>query len=276
MALDFCGLLGFTISNTPGTQDVRPRALGMRGREVNFDAVEALKTKDGEGKWNGKRVNLEGVAQKVQENALPAQTGANTMIDKDFISFDLGSGRDHETLSYNHKLRRKLRRALDNVQVQKEMLVRQRAIDYLEANGVDSPSVLTTKSKPHHIKGVRILENGARETAKQERVRAKLDLAEFNQASRVLRKQAKQCAVEAGLRKHAELSGQLLPTNVPTDTKEIPLPSHIAAGVFEAAALAAAADRKNDAKDKILFQPSSETSNESYDESDKSTGTTSA
>ncbi|KAL8717022.1 MAG: hypothetical protein Q9225_005700 [Loekoesia sp. 1 TL-2023] len=271
VALDLCETLGFTIANTAGTEEIKPRMLGMRGREVNFDAIQALDRQGNAGQRSGKRVNLGGAARQAQENVLPTQDQAITMVDEEFIKLDVGPGQDHEALSYNHKLRRKLRRALDSAQVQKEMLVRQRAVDYFQEYGVEPPTELTTNGKPVNVRGVRILENGATETAKQERVRARLDLAEFNQASRVLRKQAKECAIEAGLRKHAELTGRLPRKNSSTDAEKFALPPHIAVGAAEVAALAAAADHVHDAKKGPPAPQSDQTSTEGYDESEQTT-----
>ncbi|KAL8941585.1 MAG: hypothetical protein Q9211_001768 [Gyalolechia sp. 1 TL-2023] len=247
VALDLCGTLGFTIANTPGTGDIKPRALGMRGKEVSFDVIKAPDYPGDAKQKSNKRIDLGGAAGEAQENLPPTQDHTNITADHEFIKLDIGPGQDYEALNYNHKLRRKLRRALENAQVQKEMLVRQRAIEYLHMNGLKPPAELKTDGKPVNVRGIRILENGAIETAKQERVRARLDLAEFNQASRVLRKQAKQCAIEAGLRKHAELTGRLPLKTSSTGAEESALPPHIVAGVAEATALAAAADNKHNA-----------------------------
>ena len=40
-------------------------------------------------------------------------------------------------------------------------------------------------------------------------MRSRLELAEFNKIMKVLRRQAKQTAIEAGLRKHAEVMGRI-------------------------------------------------------------------
>ncbi|KAL8829890.1 MAG: hypothetical protein Q9170_005975 [Blastenia crenularia] len=271
VALDLCETLGFTITNTPGTEAIKPRVLGLRGKEVDLDAVQTLNRKEDANQRKRKRVDLGGVAGQAQENVLPTSSDARAMIDEEFIKLDVGPGQDHEALSYNHKLRRKLRRALDNAQVQKEMLVRQRAVDYLHANKVEPPLELKTNDKAVNVRGVRVLENGATETAKQERIRARLDLAEFNQASRVLRKQAKQCAIEAGLRKHAELAGRLPLRNSSTEAETSLLPAHIAAGAAEAAALLAAIEQRRDAKEWPLSLRPGKASLEDDDESEDST-----
>jgi len=51
--------------------------------------------------------------------------------------------------------------------------------------------------------------DGTLETAKQERVRSKVELAEFNKMAKVLRRQAKEMAVEAGIRIYLELMGRI-------------------------------------------------------------------
>jgi len=46
-------------------------------------------------------------------------------------------------------------------------------------------------------------------------VRSRLELAEFNKAARVLRKQAKEIAMEAGLRVYAEMTERIPPRDIP-------------------------------------------------------------
>ena len=210
-ALACCASLGFTLENTEGINDIKPKALGMKGVEVDFNTIDK-----GERRSNIKvlassmRLDLSSVpeyskAEYVsfsQRNSQPGQPG-------DFIQLDVGEGQDYESLNYNHKLRRKLRRALEYAEVRKEMLVRQRALDYHEKKGLEAPAILRTEAKPTSIRGQRILENGSLETAKQERVRARMELAEFNARMRVLRRQAKEAAIYAGLRKHAEVTGRI-------------------------------------------------------------------
>ena len=127
----------------------------------------------------------------------------------EFIKLDVGHGQDFQTLNFNHKLRRKLRRAIDNAESRKEMLVRERTIEYFKNRGDDVPPILLTSLKPLNVKGHRILDNGKLETAKQERVRARMELTEFNLQMKVLRRQAKDAAVYAGLKKHAVLTGKI-------------------------------------------------------------------
>ncbi|KAI4264479.1 MAG: hypothetical protein L6R42_000404 [Xanthoria sp. 1 TBL-2021] len=242
-ALSLCEFLGFTVSNTPGTEDIKPRALGMRGREVDFAAIQAGKRQGDVEARKDKRVNLGQIAKSGNETYVTADQVRRSEGSETFIKLDVGEGQDHEALNLNNKLRRKLRRALDNAQIQKELLVRQRTIDHLKARGIALPNELKTDGKARNIKGVRILENGATETAKQERVRARVDLAEFNNASKVLRRQAKQCAIEAGLRKHAALTGRLSPGNRVTSTENAPQPPYIKASAVQAQVIAAAAER---------------------------------
>ena len=217
VALDHCLQLGFTLANTPGVEEIKPRASGMKGVEVNFDDLEVGETHSTVKSKKTKRVDLSKVSQ---ENGVELITnyqraGDSEEVDE-FIKFDVGEGHDHETLNYNHKLRRKLRRAIDNAEIQKEVIVRTRALDYYTEKNREPPPELKTPIKPVNVKGQRVLENGKVETAKQERVRARMELAEYNKAARVLRRQAKQAAVEAGLRKHAELTGKLPPTGFTT------------------------------------------------------------
>ncbi|KAL8955833.1 MAG: hypothetical protein Q9193_006451 [Seirophora villosa] len=262
IALKLCETLGFTISNTPGAKDIKPRALGMRGKAVDFGAIEAGDRPGNVVSKKRNRIDLGEIAVKPHESLVPRRYDDNAMGNEDFIKFAVGGGEDHEVLNYNHKLRRKLRRALDGAQVQKEMRVRQRTMEYLEGNGVAPPLELTTSAKPVNVRGVRILENGATETAKQERLRARVELAEFNLASRELRKQAKQCAIEAGLRKHAALTGRLpLRSISPPGTR---LPPHIAASAAAVSALAVSADNKCDAPFNALDDGSGQSSLESH------------
>lgn len=211
-ALDHCDRLGFTLANTPGVKGITPRALGMKGVEVDFDAIEIGQSRSAvKPKQNRRRIDLGNAPKESKAEYVPTGQGDedDSMDVEEFIQLDVGEGQDFESLNYNHKLRRKLRRAIDNAEIRKEMLVRQRAIDYYYEKAVEVPDVLKTPCKPINVKGQRILDNGRFETAKQERVRARLDLAEFNAQMRILRKQAKDAAIYAGLRKHAELTRRI-------------------------------------------------------------------
>ena len=210
MALELCAALGFTLGNTAGVDEVKPRALGMKGIDVDFDAIEVGESRSNvKPKKANSRVNLGDVPDHAKAEYINTGEQSDDGEMQDFIKLDVGEGQNFERLNYNHKLRRKLRRAIDNAEICKEMLVRQRALDlYLEKN-IEVPPELKTPYKPINIKGQRILENGIFETAKQERVRARMELAEFNIQMRILRKQAKEAAIHAGLRKHAELTGKI-------------------------------------------------------------------
>ena len=209
-ALEYCAALGFTLTNTIGVDDIKPRALGMKGIEVDCDAIEIGGSRgDVKPKEANSRVNLDHVPDHAMAEYMSTGQRLEGGEPEDFIKLDVGEGRDFETLNYNHKLRRKLRRAIDNAEIRKEMLVRQRALDYCEDKRIEVPPELETPYKPINVKGQRILENGTLESPKQERVRARMELAEFNTQMRILRRQAKEAAIYAGLRKHAELIGKI-------------------------------------------------------------------
>ena len=213
-ALDHCASLGFTLANTSGVDEIKPRARGMKGVEVDFNAIEVSESRtDVKPKQSSKRVDLSNVPKDAKAAYIPSGQRGDGGDLEEFIKFDAGEEHDFEALSYNHKLRRKLRRAIDNAEISKEILVRQRAIDYYKEKGLEVPALLQTPPKPLNIKGQRILDNGMFETDKQERVRARMELAEFNTQMRVLRKQAKDAAIYAGLRKHAELTGKIPPSD---------------------------------------------------------------
>ncbi|MCJ1396780.1 hypothetical protein MMC18_009672 [Xylographa bjoerkii] len=218
VALEMSAALGFTLSNTEGVDEIRPKALGMRGVDVDFDSLELggslnnVKTR-GAGNAvnkNKRRVDLSGAAWFEGAQIVPTSE-RNAEDPEDFIKLDIGEGQDHEALNYNHKLRRKLRRAIEAADVKKELLVREHATRYCKDIGIDPPPELLTPAKPIHLRGERSLEDGTLETAKAERVRLRLELAEFNKAARVLRAQAKEIAVEAGLRVYAEMMGRIPP-----------------------------------------------------------------
>ena len=218
VALEISAALGFTFSNTEGVAKIKPKALGMKGVEVDFDELELgdslndVKSRDAGNTVNKhrRRVDLSGAAGIEGAHIVP--TGVPNAEDPgDFIKLDIGEGQDHETLNYNHKLRRKLRRAIEAADVKKELLVRERAVQCCKEIGMDPLPELVTPAKPIHLRGERALEDGTLETAKAERVRLRLELAEFNKAARVLRAQAKDIAMEAGLRVYAEMTGRVPP-----------------------------------------------------------------
>ena len=201
--------------------EVQPRALGMKGIEVDFDAIEVGESRsDVKSKKANGRVNLGGVPDHAKAEYIAVGRQVEDREPEDFIKLDVGEGQDFETLNYNHKLRRKLRRAIENAEIRKEMLVRQRALDSYTEKNMEIPPELRTPYKPINVKGHRILENGTLETAKQERVRARMELVEFNSQMRILRRQAKNAAIYAGLRKHAELMGKIPSTDSPMEQRE--------------------------------------------------------
>ena len=198
-------------------EDIKPKALGMRGLHVDFDSPELTEKLNSVrpkpiANIKKKRVDLSQIADYGEERIAPVgDRGASDA--EEFIKLDVGMGQDHEAVSYNHRLRRKLRRAIESCQIRKELLVRQRAIELCNEKGLKPPVELSTPAKPIHDRGQRALENGTLETAKAERVRLRLELAEFNKAARVLRKQAKQIAMESGLRVYAEMTGRIPSTS---------------------------------------------------------------
>lgn len=219
-----CAELGFTLENVEGVKDIKPKALGMRGQEVDFDILEIgdrpseLKIKDEkkakqmENATRGNRVDLGKVADESQTRVVASEGGVPGGLEGDFVSLEFGGGavdgQEFEALNYNHKLRRKLHRAIEAAQIQKELLVRAKAKEHCETNGIELPAELAADYKPIKLAGRRILEDGTLETEKQERVRKRLELAEYNKAAKVLRQQAKAEAIEAGLRVFAELTGK--------------------------------------------------------------------
>jgi Small acidic protein family len=223
-AMEVCAKLGFTLDNVKEVDDIKPKALGMKGQEVDFDILEIgdrpseLRVKDEkraremEGAAKGNRVDLGKVADESKAKVFTSDGATPAGLEGDFVSLDFsggaGFGQQFEALNYNHKLRRKLHRAIEAAQIQKELLVRAKAKEYCESNGFEVPPELATEYKPIKLSGKRILEDGTLETEKQERVRKRLELAEYNKAAKVLRQQAKAEAIEAGLRVFAELTGK--------------------------------------------------------------------
>lgn len=233
-AMEVCAELGFTLNNVEGVADIKPKALGMKGQEVDFDILEIgnrpseLKIKDEkraqelrDGKAKGNRVDLGKVADESRTKVLTSDGATPAGLEGDFVPLGLVGGtmdgQQFEALNYNHKLRRKLHRAIEAAQIQKELLVRLKAREHCESKGIEVPPELAAEYKPIRLAGRRILEDGTLETEKQERVRKRLELAEYNKAAKVLRQQAKAEAIEAGLRVFAELTGKIL-----GDTNEAP------------------------------------------------------
>lgn len=223
-AMQVCAQLGFTLSSVEGVQDIKPKALGMKGKEVDFDILKIgsrpseLKIKDdkiaelGKGVSKANRVDLGRIADESRTKVLTPDGTTPRTMEGDFISLNFGGGvadgQEFEALNYNHKLRRKLHRAIEAAQIQKELLVRAKAKEHCEKNNIPIPPELVVEYKPIKLSGRRILEDGSIETEKQERVRKRLELAEYNKAAKVLRQQAKAEAIEAGLRIFAQLTGK--------------------------------------------------------------------
>ena len=206
----FCQGLGFTIKNTPGVDQIKPKAMGMKGHEINFETIlkgdgqSEIRVKD-----RSRRVDLSGIPEQSEAEYITSRSDIPLEDPEEFIQLDVGRGEDYEKLNYNHKVRRKLRRAIEHAETEKELLIRQRTLDSLQGQGLNAPESLKTKVKPVSVRGIRVLDNGRLETAKQERIRARIELADFNDRMRILRKQAKEAAIYAGLRKYAEATGMI-------------------------------------------------------------------
>jgi hypothetical protein len=106
---------------------------------------------------------------------------------------------------------------MEAAKVQRELLVQSKAIKHCEKQGIAVPAALNLPTKPISVKGKRTLPGGLLETDKQERTRTKVELAEFNKQARVLRRQAKEMAIEAGIRIFLELTGQIPKREDPLD-----------------------------------------------------------
>ena len=270
-AMEVCAELGFTLDNVEGVADIKPKALGMKGQEVDFGILEIgnrpseLRIKDEkraqelkDGKAKGNRVDLSKVADESKTKVLTSDGATPAGLEGDFVSLDFGGamgGPQFEALNYNHKLRRKLHRAIEAAQIQKELLVRAKAKEHCESKGIEVPPELAAEYKPIKLAGRRILEDGTLETEKQERVRKRLELAEYNKAAKVLRQQAKAEAIEAGLRLFAELTGKK-----PVDANEAP-PSQ----VEEDAKPAGITDNNMEQEDKSRTQNSKKRQREDED-----------
>ena len=223
--MDMCAAVGFTLENTKGVNDIKPKA--VKGVEVDFDKLE-LGDRTNDVRPRGvaqastlkrKRVDLSSAAAAT-ENLIVSTDNRNGGDPGEFIKLDVGEGQDYEALVYNHELRRKLRRAIEAADMKKELLVRERAMEYLKELGLEPPEELSTPTRPIHLRGERALEDGTLETVKAERVRLRLELAETNKATRVLRKQAKDISTNAGLRVHAEMTGKLPPRGTEGNEEE--------------------------------------------------------
>jgi hypothetical protein len=222
-AMKTCEELGFTLHNVEGVTEIQPRALGMKGMEVDFSKLEfvgdtesglrvASKKEKREEKPKGNRVDLGAIAPESITQTVygPYNISGNPgSLDQNFVEFGDEGGHEYQQLNYNHRLRRKLRRAMEAAQVKKELIVRDAAIEHCEQNNIEVPTVLRTPAKPENIRGQRIMPDGTLETAKQERVRSRVELTEFNRNAKILRAQAKEKAIEAGIRIYLELMGRI-------------------------------------------------------------------
>ena len=216
-ALKVCADLGFTLENVEGVDDIKPRALGMKGQEVPFDKLEMVGERPSGLKVRGEEQREKPRGNRVDLGAIPSEDmvfdvtntfrgNADASMNANFVELGSGeAGQDYEALNYNHKLRRKLRRALESAQVRKELLVREKAIAHCEENGIPVDPILLTQGKPKNVKGQRTMPDGQLETSKQERVRSRVELIEFNRWAKILRRQAKEQSIEAGIRIYLEL-----------------------------------------------------------------------
>jgi len=222
-AMKVCEELGFTLHNVEGVTEIQPRALGMKGTDVDFSKLEfvgdtesGLRVVTKEQKKierpKGNRVDLGAIApeSRIQTVYGPYNISGNpASLDQNFVEFGDEGGQEYQQLNFNHRLRRKLRRAMEAAQVKKEVLVREATIKHCEEKNMEVPPVLRTPAKPENIRGQRTMPDGTLETSKQERVRSRVELAEFNRNAKVLRAQAKEKAIEAGIRIYLELMGRI-------------------------------------------------------------------
>jgi hypothetical protein len=222
-AMKVCQELGFTLQNVEGVTQIQPRALGMKGVEVDFSKLEFVgdtesglrvvaKDQKKAEKPKGNRVDLGAIAPESMTQTVygPYNTSGNPAnLEENFVAFGDGGGHEHQQINFNHRLRRKLRRAMEAAQVKKELLVREAAIQHCKENNIEVPAILGTPTKPENIRGQRTMPDGTLETAKQERVRSRVELAEFNRNAKILRAYAKEKAIEAGIRIYLELMGRI-------------------------------------------------------------------
>lgn len=222
-AMKVCEELGFTLHNVEGVTDIQPRALGMKGMEVDFSKLEfvgntesglrvATKEQKKVEQPKGNRVDLGAIAPESMTQTVYGpynMSGNPASLDQNFVEFGDEGGQVHQQLNFNHRLRRKLRRAMEAAQVKKELLVREAAIKHCEESNIEVPPVLRAPVKPENIRGQRTMPDGTLETSKQERVRSRVELAEFNRNAKILRAQAKEKAIEAGIRIYLELMGRI-------------------------------------------------------------------
>jgi hypothetical protein len=220
LAMGRCAQLGFTLDNVEGIEDIKPKISGVKGQNIDFDKFEfgpgpsELRLKTKPSKFNvtevrTDRINL-GAAPDDSNTVHMSATGANAIAPGDFISLgDVSNDREFQELILNHRLRRKVHRAMEHTQMAKEALVREKATEYCEREGLPIPVEFQSLVKVKRSKGHRVLPDGTIETSKQERVRARVELAERNRFTKVLRAQAKDRATKAGLETYAQLTGKI-------------------------------------------------------------------
>lgn len=212
LAMEFCKHHGFTIENTEGTSDIKPRVLGMKGKELDVDrleevlhaAEEKLRAQRADeakyGKHNSHRVDLSKVKDEADTIFVGAGEGDAGGMDGDFVAFDFGDNDEpvaDDDVNYNHKMRRKLNRAIIAAQIKKENLVRAKTLAYCKEKGLDIPEEFTASHRPCKLLNRRMLINGTIETAKQERVRRRVETAKYNELARAFRKTCKASQREA-------------------------------------------------------------------------------
>lgn len=206
-AMAFCNSLGFTIENTEGAKDIKPRVLGMKGKELDIDNLESV-LRAAEEKLAAEKADLEKYGDhragrvdlgKVQDESkatliLGSGEADQSGMDGDFISFDVDDNDEpvaEDDVNYNHKMRRKLNRAILGAQIKKENLVRARALAHCKANGIEVQTGFTAAHQPVKLDNHRMLIDGSMETAKQERIRKRVETAKYNELARAFRKIAK-------------------------------------------------------------------------------------
>ena len=211
-AMAVCKKMGLSLQNTTGVDQIKPKAMGMKGIEVDFDSLEKGKGRNEVELRNGaKRIDLSDIPDHNVAQYVSGKPTTPRVAPEDFIELDVGEGQDFQQLKYNHKVRRKLRRAIDIAESKREQLVRDRVMEELVRQGKTIPAILHRPVRPVTNKGHRIIGNGKIETAKMERIRSRTALLDFNLRMRVLRGQAREAAIFAGLRKHAEATGRIRP-----------------------------------------------------------------
>src|SRR4051812_28031190 len=120
--------------------------MGMKGVEVDFDMLEVGQTPSCvQVKQNrNNRVNLRAAPLESKAKLLPVGEETPAEAPGESVSLDIGEGQDFEAINYNHKTRRKLRRALEAAEIAKEMVVRKAALEYCQENDIEPPEELKT------------------------------------------------------------------------------------------------------------------------------------